>query len=365
MTFICAICHDKIDTKNEPLIFGKGLPRVTNEYATVHILCFAVRMNIMDNNDKTFRTTYQTRADDQSIYPLENLMPDNRDNDPPDLLQCKVCKQVITNYDSVVYYPECSHRFLHLACVSLLIDLSRRWDCPLCPPQHQSKINSAIERWEAPNKGKFIKLRINERTNEPPIVPDKRMNCEDISTLEAIKSNYPPSNIVNIYKQRLTKTKDTVKFPTPAKYISYILNTSQTHPSLLDFLSKTKYSLTDYKTLGVTQEMLLDFPTNVQTILNRARFPVEYLSLPPWNVSFLRLLLAGMPVSDFCKAAYTANDLNFLRFNMRAFLAAGGTKSDFETLLSTAKIPDNVLFKTFSYTEPIRQALEKETKTHP
>lgn len=83
---------------------------------------------------------------------------------------------------------------------------------------------------------------------------------------------------------------------------------------------------------GFTLPMLSGDADNWEVLLSPKTFRAEVISRAPLNVSFYRLMVAGVPAAFFCTRGYSVPELSYLRFNVPALIAAGGTPEDLDKL---------------------------------
>lgn len=354
----CSICFAVISWDTQAAVVGRTLPRVNGTIVAAHLPCYCLRQAITD-------AAVAAAAIVSPHTPLpvstKELIPD--DAAPP---QCSICRTAVGMEAPFVSSPTCAHRFVHLACCELVGDMTRRWSCPVCPPTVADNL-AALDAWARPRKGDYPQI-----PQTPPglFAPTSRAvidRCNEMPTLLAVEKRMPVGAIVASYEERARLVTCEPRHATVGKWIVSELrqeNALGTPVGILEFLTKHGYSAEDIQRLGITLEMAMHYSSDRAILLDRKVFPAHLLAQPPFNTTFFDLALNGRDtLARFCRAGYRVSDLSYLRFTMRGFVAAGGTRADFDALCATDGVNALSLYDNFQFTEEMEAALKKHPET--
>jgi hypothetical protein len=199
-----------------------------------------------------------------------------------------------------------------------------------------------------------------------PVTP-RQVPAEELTphirapVLGMIRDGVDSSVVVQSFESRIKDQRD-VKYQTAARRILVDIHTSyaavfgalepaagatDSPPCILDILRIRKYTAEDVVILGFTFSMLATDSRNMKHLLDRTFFSARQLARQPLNITFADLMLAGLPASTFAAAGYSNEELAILHFSVPAFVAAGGTKVELDTM----RISDRYLTSVFSFTK--------------
>ena len=120
--------------------------------------------------------------------------------------------------------------------------------------------------------------------------------------------------------------------PTPMKQLCEELRAAPAR-SILDVLYKNYYSSEHAISMGVEFNMITTCADDWEVILTRKFFTPDQLY--QLGFTFTRMLLAGMDLDLFSYAGMDYKALHIIRFSMRAFKCARGTKEQLGRILGT------------------------------
>lgn len=347
----CAICFDKINP-SQNFMYGRRLPFVKGTNVCAHQICLCIRESM---SPERLASTVPC-PDGISISSIEKILGINRKEHH----KCAICAKAFFESSSLAVFPKCHHKLIHLQCLDMVTDITRRWSCPICPLNYNQD-ELALAQWRQPRKGQFATTYIDDQPESTPTNTDIDV-CDNMSIIEAIEKSMPALAI----KKSFDKRKDTLpkmeNTDTVGKWLIHALKKDTKKKfgprvCLLEKLHKHKYTARDVLTFGITFEMIIGDSRNIELLLDRDFFVPSIVAQPPLLVDFTKLMLAGVDIGQFVNANYTSMDLNNLHFTMRGFIAAGGTFDELSTLRT--KIKDTTLCTTFSFTSFMEECLQK------
>lgn len=335
----CAICCEDIDARDHVLvsndIYGV-LPRDDRRPFAVHLLCWQIRQIALAAGH-----TPPARASAAAVDPRTLL--------PRPAPKCGVCLQALGQ--QFVRFGGCAHPAQHFACFCMTSNPRRKLLCDECPQQAGVDAYAAeVDRWtRLPVDGGYQVER-----------------APDLVTNVVVSSLYPRS-VVRMVEDRLPigeimlevahfHARGDLEHPTAARQLTLELQSTGRedrgkdkprgyYRSPLVCLHDNGYGLADAERLGLTFEMLFESDLDWEIVLQPAE--AQTLVSGRLGATFTRLLLAGCPLDDIIAAGYTPEDLRTLRFAVRPFLAAGGTREQLCRLLKVDRLEDVEQRRTF------------------
>lgn len=217
------------------------------------------------------------------------------------LRSCKSCG------DKIIAFPE-------IAQFAKQYNLKRRIQCLLCPAETPEF--DIYETWED-HIGADATYICDVSERPAPIPPALYKGG---SVMAQIERNLPVEEISG--------------WPSAMAQLRYELAETTDHKSVTAFMSKHRYRMCDAIRLGLTFEMAVAYPEDWHVMLVLQDFTAS--DLMAIGARFTRLVIAGMSLEAFSNAKMDAATLNIIRFNRHAFVAANGTKLQWDRIVQNA-----------------------------
>lgn len=203
-----------------------------------------------------------------------------------------------------------------------IYNLTRRVACLLCA-EGSGDENDMYERWEGhtgPDKT-IIYTSLDRPSIVKPII-------HSVPVMTQIEQQLPPEEIKG--------------WPSAMKQLEYELKREGEKVSIPHYMATHGYRMSAAIRLGLTFEMVIeDWNSIFVTKLFSASDLMEI------GARFTRMVIAGLPLELFSTTGMDAPALNIIRFNYHAFCAAGGTKEQWDRIISGAG--DNPFGYTWGY----------------
>ncbi len=221
-------------------------------------------------------------------------------NSDIELRACKACGDQILSKQEVA---EAAKQF----------NLQRRVHCLRCPMSLPE--SDVLETWEA-HTGSDVSIVCDVSESLPQVPPALYFGG---SVKGQIERGLPVDEVSG--------------WPTAMAQLRYEL-LAEEHKSVTSFMYKHNYRMCDAIRLGFTFEMAVAYPEDWHMMLVVCVFTAK--DLMAIGARFTKLVLAGMSLEMFSHSKMDAASLNIIRFNRHAFLAANGSKLQWDRIIENA-----------------------------
>jgi hypothetical protein len=356
----CAICFRPFVPAEHSYVVANELylvptPPGTPPRIAAHLLCWIIRLLVSDARLQIIRAqAFRVPAP----VPPEHDYSGGTGGATP---RCGLCGEGVRGDDTVVRLVGCAHAETHFACFSLTCNARSQLFCDAVQCAHgggpaadrlvqYTQTWSGLPEYKAYNEVRLRSIRAVQ--DRDPAAPSAAGSVWTEAEIAAVNTRAMSASMIEHSAPSLLIDACRAAggpYVTPVKRLcNEIVDTGHVTTgggataadgkimgtqSPLIFMMNCKYSGYEMVRMGLRFGMLFQSPNDWKHLLNKKEFDRHVLMREEMNANFTRMLLAGMDIAKFVAAGYDFETVRDLRFNIPAFLAAGGTRGELKTLL--------------------------------
>jgi hypothetical protein len=332
-----------INIRTQDFVWAPQLKWVPGKDAAVHLICWCIRMATPPMRAESCKSRGGSRTRPADINELlgqifGNVQP-----------TCAICNHDADESQALIRYAGCEHKVVHKCCAQMWGNVERKYTCIVCKSDDVG--DAKLRAW-------FRAPETRTLTRTPVVLSRKNHDeheafmaqLDTMPTFEAVIGRTAARLVCDNFERRKAQQSEPA-FDTVARRITQDLKLNPlADPNgdaycILGLLRKLAYSADDILTFRFTLPMIVHNPGNVAILLDRTYFKAAQLTRAPLNVTFVKLLLAGVDVGQITNAGYTRGELVSLKFSVPAFLCAGGTQAELRRL----NVSEGDLYSMFDY----------------